>query len=338
MSDAGSGVLKWGVIGLGDFLRGTIAPAMKAEPHCVLVAAVSRNTQRAAAFADAFDVAHAYSDYEAMLANPDVDAVFIATPNFLHASQVEAAAEAGRHVLCEKPLATNVPAAVAAVRACDEAAVRLGIDFHNRHLPWVQDATRMVRDGVVGEVQVVEVDVGSGPRRYDNWRADPDMAGLGSVHNVGVHALDFLRMILGSEPVAVMAMFDQAPGAGDVEMLALVLLRFANGAVVYCNMNETVIYPRNTITIYGSRGRIIGTDLTRSRNDGNLTLLTEKTETATHYPAPDAHRRCLAAFTDAVLARREPDPSGIDGLRSVQLCEAIGRSAVERRLVEVDYS
>ncbi|MDH3309035.1 MAG: Gfo/Idh/MocA family oxidoreductase [Acidimicrobiia bacterium] len=329
--------LGWGVIGIGNIVQGTIAPAMVAEPECDLVAAVSRDQGRADDFAARFGARYAYTDYDEMLANPEVEAVFIATPNAQHAAQVVAAARAGKQVLCDKPLAINVGDAAAALRACQEAGVRLGVNFHYRHLPWVGDVTGMITAGVIGEVKVVHLEVGSGTRNYDNWRSDPEMAGLGSVHNVGIHGLDFLRVILDSEPVEVMAMFDHAPGSGAVEMLALVVLRFENGAIVYANLNETIPHPQNDIAIYGSEGRIVGTAFTRSRSDGKLAVLTADGETVTDYPAPEAHRLSVAAFTHAVLSGGEPNASGLDGLRSAQLCEAIGRSARERRLVEIEY-
>ena len=329
--------LGWGVIGIGNIVQGTIAPAMVAEPECDLVAAVSRDQGRANDFAAKFGASYAYTDYEEMLANPEVEAVFIATPNAQHAEQVVTAAQARKHVLCDKPLAIDVAGAERALRACRDAGVKLGVNFHYRHLPWVHDVTRMIGEGVIGEVKVVHLEVGSGTRNYDNWRADPQMAGLGSVHNVGIHGLDFLRVILDSEPIEVMAMFDHAPGSGSVEMLALVMLRFENGAIVYSNLNETIANPQNDIAIYGSEGRIVGTAFTRSRSDGDLAVLTKDGETVTGYPAPEAHRRSVAAFTHAVLRSSQPNASGLDGLRSAQLCEAISRSAKERRLVEVEY-
>lgn len=330
--------LGWGAVGIGAFFQNTIAPAVAAEPDCELKAVTSRDPERARATAEAFGAEGAYTDFADLLADPRVDIVYVATPNALHAEQVVAAAGAGKHVLCEKPLALTISDARTAVGACESAGVALGVDFHNRFLPWVQDASRMVAQGTIGAVEAVEVEVGSGPRHYDNWRADPALAGLGTVHNVGVHALDFLRVILSAEPVEVMAVLDEPPGPGTVEMLALLVLRFDNGALVYANCNERLRHPRNAIAIHGTNGRIIGTDLTRSRHDGDLTVLTEQGETTTHYPAPEAHRRCLAAFNRAVLDDRPPAPSGVDGLRSVELCEAIARSARERRLVEVVYS
>jgi 1,5-anhydro-D-fructose reductase (1,5-anhydro-D-mannitol-forming) len=333
-----SGTLGWGVIGIGDIVQGTIAPAMVAEPQCALVAATSRDRGRADAFAARFDVPGAYTDYQEMLADPAVEAVFIATPNALHPEQVIAAAGAGKHVLCDKPLAIDVAGAEAAVEACRAAGVALGINFHNRFLPWVGDVGRLIGEGAIGDVDAVHLEVASGTRHYDNWRADPEMAGLGSVHNVGVHGLDFLRVILGSEPSEVMAMLDPPPATGEVEMLGMLLVRFAGGTLVHVNCNERIAHPRNEITIYGSAGRIVGTGFTRSRVSGHLTITTDRGETVTHYPAPEAHRRSVAAFTAAVLAGEEPSPSGEDGLASARLCAAIDRSAREGRLVEVEGS
>ena len=331
-------MLGWGVIGIGSIVQTTIAPAMVAEPQCDLVAATSRDQGRADQFAESFGAKYAYTDYAKMLANPEVEAVFIATPNGLHAEQAIAAARAGKHVLCDKPLAINVDDARNVVSACAAAGIKLGVNFHYRQLPWVQDVTNMIRGGVVGDVRVIQMEVSSGPRHYDNWRADQAMAGLGSVHNVGVHALDLLRVILGSEPVEVTAMFDQPARSGSVEMLGLLLIRFENGTLVYCNFNESLAYPVNDIRIYGSKGRISGAGITRSRVDGDLVVLTEDGETVTRYVAPEAHRMAVAAFTNSILAGESPIPSGEDGLRSAQLCRAIARSVETRRVVEVDYS
>jgi 1,5-anhydro-D-fructose reductase (1,5-anhydro-D-mannitol-forming) len=330
--------LGWGIVGLGNIARGTIAPILATEPDCAIAAVTSRDQGRADAFAAEFSAQGAYTDYAEMLGDPSVEAVFIATPNALHAEQVVAAARAGKHVLCDKPLAIDVADAARAVEACDAAGVLLGVNFHNRFLPWVRDVSRIVADGAIGDVLTVHVEVGGGAKRYDNWRADPRMAGLGTVHNVGVHALDFLRMLLDSEPVEVSAMFDEAPGGGAVEMLALIVLRFANGALVYCNANERHPYARNDITIHGTAGRITGTGVTRSRSSGDLTVLTDRGETVTRYPATEAHRSSVAAFTASVMRGRSPAPSGVDGLRSAELCEAVRRSAVERRTVEIRHT
>lgn len=327
--------LGWGVIGIGNIMQGTIAPAMVAEPECDLVAAVSRDQSRADQFAEKFGARFAYTSYDQMLANPEVEAVFIATPNNQHADQVIDAAQAGKHVLCDKPLAIDVEHAIRAVNECERAGVKLGINFQSRYLPWVRDTKRIIADSTIGTVEVMQVEISSGPRHYANWRADPEIAGLGSVFNVGVHALDFVEVLVGSSPIEVAAMFDHDLRSQRVETQALILIRFANGTLAYVNCNERTHSPQNDIAIYGTKGRILGKNFTRSRSDGELRVMTEDGESVTPYPAPQAHRLCLAAYTRAVLTGREPDPSGIDGLRSMRLCDAIATSVRERRIVEV---
>lgn len=337
--------LRFGIVGIGDIVKSTMAPAMLEEPECEVVAGVSRDQGRADEFAATFGAPFAYTDYDEMLANPEVDAVFVGTPNARHADQVVAAAAAGKHVFCDKPLALNVPDAARSVEACEAAGVKIGINFHNRYLPWVQDTKKLVAEGTIGDVLAVEVTASGGLRPPRGWRGDPALAGLGTTNNVGVHAFDFLRFVLDAEPVEVMAMFDNEGGRWEVETQMISLNRFDNGARVFININQSVPNPRNNIVIYGSKGRIVGVNVTRrSAIDGELKVLIgddeSSSETVTTYAAteafPKAHRRCLAAYTKAVLDGDEPSASGIDGLRSVEYCAALELSVRERRLVELD--
>jgi 1,5-anhydro-D-fructose reductase (1,5-anhydro-D-mannitol-forming) len=330
-------VLRFGVVGIGRIVQGTMAPAMVAEEQCELVAAVSRDRGRAEAFTEKFGARYAYTDYDRMLANPDVDAVYIATPNAQHYEQVMAAAAAGKHILCDKPMSLSAEQAAREVEACERAGVKLGINFHNRHLPWVRDVRRMIADGVIGDVLTIQVEASAGITPPVDWRNDKELAGLGTVYSQGVHVYDFLGWIQDSLPTEAVAMFDDRNGQWDVETEANVLLRFANGSRAYVNCNTMNRYPQNDIAIYGTEGRIVGMNLTRSRSDGELRVTTGSGETVTAYRSPGAHRRCLAAFTKAVLADETPDASGEDGRRSMVLCDAIARSVAERRIVDVRY-
>ena len=121
MSD---GQLGWGIVGLGRIATNAIAPAVTTAPNSTLAGVVSRDAAKAKEFADRFGAAAAYDDYQALLDDPAVDVVYLATPNAMHADQVVAAAEAGKHVLCDKPLATTVADAESAVAACGAAGVR----------------------------------------------------------------------------------------------------------------------------------------------------------------------------------------------------------------------
>jgi 1,5-anhydro-D-fructose reductase (1,5-anhydro-D-mannitol-forming) len=327
--------LGWGVVGIGRIVLTRVAPAILDDDACELIAGVSRDQGRADHFARTFGARSAYSDYDEMLADPAVQAVFIGTPNALHADAVVAAAEAGKHVLCDKPMATDVPGAIRAVEACRAAGVRLGVNFHYRHMPWVRDLRQSISDGAIGQVRAVQIEAGAGVSTPGDWRADPALAGLGTVYSHGVHVLDLLRYALDpAGPTEVSAMFDVEEVGAAVETQASLLLRLAGGALAHVTSNQTVPYPANDLVVHGSDGSIVGRNLTRAQ-PGTMTVTTRDGERTTSYPEPDAHRRCVAAFARSVLAGEEPDASGVDGLHSAVLCQAIGRSVTERRRVEV---
>ena len=296
-----------------------------------LIGVVSRTQARADDFAKRFGAQHAYTSYDDLLRNPEVTVVSIHTPNALHAEQAIAAARAGKHVFCDKPMATNVADAERIVRECDKAGVKLGVNFHNRHMPCFIETRRIVQSGEIGTVLMVQLEASAGVGAKSvaaTWRQDPAMAGLGTSMNVGTHVYDILRFILGSEIVTVSAMFDTAPGV--MEKTSLTTFKFANGTLAQLNVNQSTPNPHNDFIIYGSKGRITGKGLTRSRAGGELqVLLNDGTSRNAEYPAIDAHAACVAGFSQALLDGSAPSASGIDGLRSVQLTDAMGKSAWE---------
>jgi len=328
--------LGWGIIGPGRIADSAMAPAINALPESRLVAVVSRDRSRAEAFAKKHNAEYAYTDYAEMLRNPEVGAVLITTPNALHPEQAIAAARAGKHVLSDKPLAISTAEAERVVEECRRAGVRLGLNFQTRHQACFEETKRLIDAGEIGSVLVVQVEVSAGANPLRNWRTDPALAGLGSVNNIAVHAYDLLRYLLSSEVTGVMAMFDTGR-TGQLETLAMTLLRFANGTMAYVNGNQKTPHYQADIDIYGTGGRIVGDHLTRPGLDGELRVLTERGETVTPYSNKDAYLRVVAAFNDAVLHNKEPRASGLDGLRSVQLTEAIARSVREGGLVELRY-
>jgi 1,5-anhydro-D-fructose reductase (1,5-anhydro-D-mannitol-forming) len=324
--------LGWGIVGLGRIAGGEIAPAIAASTSSTLLSVVSRDQVRAEAFARDHGAASALDDYAKMLADPAVEAVYIATPNALHAEQVIAAARAGKHVLCDKPLAVSVADAQRCVAECRSAGVRLGITFQTRQHDGMAEAAALVRDNAIGRVVAAEAQMGTGGRLPAGWRTDPALAGLGTLNNVGVHALDILRYLLGSEVAEVAAMVDSEPGFA-VDTTALVLLRFRNGTLAQVNVNQAARYPRDDIVLYGSEGRVLWRNLSRPGRDGTLTFITRDGEREVQAASRHAYQRTIEAFADAVASGRDPSPSGEDGLRSVELTAAIADSIREHRVV-----
>jgi 1,5-anhydro-D-fructose reductase (1,5-anhydro-D-mannitol-forming) len=328
--------INWGIVGCGKVADGSIAPAIAKLPDGQLVASVGSSLEKAEAFAGKHG-GRAHSTFEELLGDDGVDVVYIATPNAQHAGQAIAAAEAGKHVLCDKPLATTVSDAERVVAACERVGVKLGVNFQTRH----HEPIRVIKDtltaGTLGEPIIVQYESGAGNNPLRGWRTNPDLAGLGSINNVGVHAYDVLRYLLDAEIDEVTAFTNV--GESDLETLALALLRFSNGALAYVNANQAAPYNQSTLTIYGSAGRLIGRGITRPFIEhGVLEILSQSGEQTIPTQTMDAFDRSVSAFQHAVVNDEMPNASGIDGLRSVQLTDAMVRSAREGRTVRVAHA
>ena len=319
----------WGLVGTGRIADERILPAIQALADDELIAVVSRDEKRAADFASKFGARRAYTDFDRMLRDPDVTVVAIHTPNALHAEQAIAAARAGKHVFCDKPMATTVADAERILGACEAAGVSLGMNFHSRFMPCFIDLKRILERGEIGEVRLVQIEASPGARpggRQGTWRVDAALAGLGTTMSIGVHIFDILRYLLSSEIETVSALFDTPRGV--MEEIDLATLRFRNAVMAQVSIHEKTPFPHNDLVIYGSRGRITGRGVTRSRAIGELEVLTGDNEIRrTQYPITNPHAACVSAFSQALREGRPPVPSGLDGLRSVQLTEALARSA-----------
>jgi len=329
----------WGLIGTGRIADDRILPGINACSSNKLVAVVSRDRARADSFAKKFGAQHAYTSYADMLRNPAVTVVAIETPSGLHAEQAIAAAQAGKHVFCDKPMATNAADAQRVVAACEKAGVKLSVNFHNRFMPCFIETKRIIDSGEIGQVLLVELEASPGANpesTRSSWRVDPAMAGLGTTMSIGVHVYDILRYLLSSEITTVSAFFDTPRNV--MEQTNLSTFRFANGVMAQVNVNQKTPNPHNDFVIYGTAGRITGKGLTRSRSAGEMLLQFRGGEVRRmEYPAINAHAMSVAAFSQALIDGRDPSPSGLDGLRSVQLTDAMARSAWDGMHVNIAY-
>jgi 1,5-anhydro-D-fructose reductase (1,5-anhydro-D-mannitol-forming) len=329
--------LGWGIVGTGGIAGNAMVPAINAlGPQGFLAAAVSRGRGRAEAFTAKHGARRAYTGCREMRADRAVDVVYIATQTALHAEQALAAARAGKHVLCDKPLALTVADARRVVETFTGAGLKLGTNFQTRHHTAFIEAKRLLDARAIGDVILVQVEASAGAAPLRGWRTDPALAGAGATNNIAVHPYDLLRHLLGSEVREVTAMTDVGR-VTDVEVMVLALLRFQNGVLAYVNANQKVPYHQPDIAVYGTQGRIVGIDCTRPLRDGELRVRTEAGEQVSRHTSKDAFVRAVAALKDAVRFDRAPNASGLDGLRRTQLTEAVIRSAREGRLVEMTY-
>ncbi len=303
MSGVVSGV-GWGVAGCGWVARDHALPALAATPGVRVVALHDRDP--AAMARTGLDVA-AHLDLDAFLAAPDLDAVYVAVPNAAHREVVEAAAAAGKAVLCEKPLAADVADASALVSAARDAGVLLGTAYDQRWHPAHVRLRELVPElGTVTALRVVyccwlPADWTPDGRPHDNWRVDPARAGGGAAIDLAPHGLDLAGVLLGEDVVELRALLQRRVQDYPVDDGALLSGRTAGGVLVDLHVayNTPDALPRRRLEVVGTRGMAVAVDTMGQTAGGSLTLLRpDPVEVPFGGGSPFAAQ--FAAFTAAV--------------------------------------
>jgi len=244
-------VVRWGVLSTANINR-KVVPATQAADRCEVVAIGSRDPSKAEAAASEFGIARAYGSYEEVLADPEVDAVYNPLPNDLHERWTIAAAEAGKHVLCEKPLAMNAAEAERMIAACDAAGVLLIEAFMYRLHPTWEAVREAVASGRIGELRAVQ-------SWFSYFNDDPTnirniaASGGGALYDVGCYAVNLSRMLFGAEPVRVRGSVHRDPEMG-VDVLTTGMLDFPAGIATFTCSTRAESDQR--VHVYGTRGRI----------------------------------------------------------------------------------
>ena len=341
--------LGWGIVSTGRHPDQKIVPAMKQAAGNRLIGICSRDRGRAEAFAEKHGFRAAYDSLADLLKNPEIQAVFIASPNSLHARHTKMAAEAGRHVLVEKPMAVNVSEARDIVQACRKNGVKLGVGFHLRHHPGHRRARRLIREGILGTITLTQaqfcfpdkrgvVDLPPRPP-LSQWWEDPAMTGGAySIMGMGVHALDLLQFLLGQPITEVAAITDGQTAQQPLENIAVIALRFTGGPVGTVCCGRRVPDTKNDAVIYGTGGRVWLKDTLYEPLQGKLEVVSDSGDLEEPYEGDllSSYQRQIDAFRRAVQEGADFDASGMDGLRAVQVASAIIESASTGRTVKIE--
>lgn len=244
--------LRWGILSTAAIARQNVIPGIQRADRCRIVAIASRDASRAAQIAREADIPTAHGSYAALLADPDVDAVYIPLPNHLHAEWAIAAARAGKHVLCEKPLALTAADAERMIAAADAAGVRLMEAFMYRlHPSWVA-VRKLVASGRIGRLTAVQSwfsYFNDDPANIRNIRA----FGGGALFDIGCYSVNLSRMLFGAEPTSVKGSILRDPTSG-VDILTSGVLEFADGIGTFTCSTRAEDDQR--VHVYGSDGRI----------------------------------------------------------------------------------
>jgi predicted dehydrogenase len=243
--------LRWGILSTADIARRKVVPGIRKAGNCEVVAIGSRDAERARSVADELGIPRAHGSYEELLADPGVDAVYIPLPNHLHARWSIAAAQAGKHVLCEKPLATHPADAERMIDAAEAAGVQLMEAFMYRlHPSWVA-LREVASSGRLGEVMAVQ----SWFSYYNDDAANIRNilgAGGGALYDIGCYQVNLSRMLFGAEPTRVQASMRRDPGSG-VDIVTSAILDFPGGGIASFTCS-TRTEDDQRVHVYGTRG------------------------------------------------------------------------------------
>jgi predicted dehydrogenase len=298
--------VRWGVLGTALIARTHVLTAIAGADLCELRAVASRDGERARTTAAGWDIPLTYDTYDGLLADPTIDAVYLPLPNHLHTRWIMAAADAGKHILCEKPLTLNATEAAAVAEYCRERGVLLMEAFMYRfHPAWVE-ARRLIEAGTIGRVTDVAIWFAFRARRADDYRRVRDQGG-GALLDVGCYAVNAIRMLIGDDPAGVHAAARLEPGSGvDMTFTAVLDYGDAHGSFT-CSMEQE---PDHRLLIHGTGGWVSIADPFNCPADRETTL-TIATDGHAHpdesavrtvtLPAADQYGLQATAFARAVL-------------------------------------
>ncbi len=305
--------LKWGLIGCGDISRRRVAPALRDLPNCELVSVNRQDYSQAQSFAQQFGARKWFKSWQDLVSDDEIDAVYIATPVYLHAEQTIAAARAGKHVLCEKPLAMNATECDAMLQAAHDNDIKLGVAYYRHFYPVIQRMKEIIDNDEIGSIVAVDIKAFShfnpqpGEARY--WLLIREQSGGGPMMDFGCHRIEVLLNLFG--PVkTVHSIVNGVHFKREVEDTATALFEFENGIHATLSAVHAVFEPKDTIEIYGTAGSLYVDNL----NQGNLRIVTGNGERHEEWPPhSNLHQPHIDEFTHAVLENRQPAVTGEHG-------------------------
>jgi xylose dehydrogenase (NAD/NADP) len=328
--------LRWGILGCAAIAKGSFIPGVRESQTGMIQAISSRSFDKAKDTAAEFEIPTFYGSYAEILEDPDIDAVYIPLPNHLHKEWTVRAAAAGKHVLCEKPIALDEAEAKEMVDACEYAGVFLAEAYMYRHHPRWQIMKDIMQSGEIGEIRNIHATYTCNHSHLqENVRFHRHMGG-GSIYDVGCYPITAARFLLDQEPFAttVKALF--SPKHDDVDMMATGLLEFPGDIALSfdCAMWAS---PRNTLEILGTNGRIQAHSAFVSRPNPSCHFFivndTEMREMIVPYENPYALQADDLAY--AIWERKPLRFQPKDAIFNMRALDACLRSAREHVRIQI---
>lgn len=330
--------MNWAFVGASTIAGQYLVSAIRAAGASDVRWVVSGSSGRAASFAKTHSIAHFGTDLAATLADPAVGAVYISSTNEKHHAQAMAAIAAGKHVLCEKPLATNVADAQDMVQAAEKAGVVFATNHHLRSAGSLRAIRDLITSGKVGKALSLRVfHAVELPIHLRGWRLDNPAAGGGVIADLTVHNADTVRFLLGEDPVSVVAHMD-ATGLGQgVEDSAMSVWAMPSGAMVFSHESFTHPFAASGLEVHGTEGSILARGVLSQEPVGEIDLITAQGTIRVEYDRSALYENVVRNFYAAVTGAAKPAASGRDGLKSLQIAYAVRDAARTGQRQTVNY-
>jgi predicted dehydrogenase len=324
-----SAAVSWGLLSTAR-INGAVIAAARASELADVVAVASRDDERARSYAEQFGIPRAHGSYEALLADPGVEAVYVSLPNAMHVEWTIRALEAGKHVLCEKPMDRRPQEVAQAFAVAAREGLVLSEAFMWRHHPQTRRVRELLAEGAIGDVRLVRASFSFALAGDGDVRLDAALHG-GSLMDVGCYCVSGARLAAGGEPVSALA--ERVTGPSGVDVRFAGVLRFDRDllAVIDCGLD---IPARDELEIVGSQGRIVLADPWHCRNP-LVSLERDGKAWFVEVEAADSYRLELEDAAAAIRGERAPLLGREDALGQAHALAALEQSAAEGRAVAV---
>jgi predicted dehydrogenase len=329
----------WAIVGLGSLSINQILPAFAKCEKSKVTALVSGHPDKANKLALRYGVSpkniYNYQNYDTIKDNPEVDIIYIVLPNSMHAEYAVRGFQAGKHVLTEKPMANTPVDCQKMIDAGRAAGKKLMVAYRCRYEPFNREAIRIARSGELGPIQVILADAGFNAGNPDQWRLKKDMAGGGSLMDIGIYALNATRYLTSEEPTEINALMYSTPGDPrfkEVEETINFQLRFPSGALANCTSSYGY-FPQSHYRVVGTKGWLEMDPATwysglRLRvGTGNVISEKELGE-RDHFALEMDH------MSQCAMENKEPLTPGEEGLRDIKLMMGIYEAAKTGKTVK----
>lgn len=326
----------WGIIGTGYHVRANMWSSFIEAKGARLKAVCGSSREKAEELAGQVPGVKAYGKVEELVLDPEVEAVYIATPNHLHVPHGVLAIQAKKHVLMEKPMALSVDGAHKLVEAAKKNQVKLGIGFHLRHHPVLEKMRELIAAGEVGEIVFCSAQFALNFPWRDNWWSNPLFAGPASLMGMGVHGIDTLAWLKGQEVVEVAGLARGGTDNRSVNTLFSLLMTFRDGTQGSVVCGSEIPHSRNDAIIYGTKLRLHA-EAVMSMLPAQGRLWATDAQGTREIPVALAnpYAREIEAFNAYVLENAAFHADGVDGHKSVEITCAAIEAAKSRRTAKV---